>query len=44
MAIFNARDIATKQSCALFDVPLGELLFFAQGAKAITDNHVGSVS
>jgi hypothetical protein len=40
MAIFDARDIATKQSCALFDVPLGKLFFLAQGAEAITDNHV----
>jgi hypothetical protein len=44
MAIFNAGDIATKQSCALFDVPLGKLFFFAQGAKSITDNHSGIVS
>jgi hypothetical protein len=44
MAIFDARDIAAKQSCALFDVPLGKLLVFAQGAKSITDNHFGIVS
>jgi hypothetical protein len=44
MAIFHARYIATKQSCALFDVPLGELLCFAQGAKTITNNHVDSVT
>jgi hypothetical protein len=44
MAIFHARNIATKQSCALFDVPLGKLLFFAQGAKPISNNHVGIVS
>jgi|SRR5271165_1115267 len=44
MAIFNAGDIATKQSGALFDVPLGKLFFFAQGAKPIADNHCGIVS
>src|ERR1700722_299658 len=44
MAIFNARDIAAKQSGALFDVPLGKLFVFAQGAKTISDNHVGIVS
>src|ERR1700680_2404660 len=44
MAIFHARDIAAEQSGALFDVPLGKLFFFAQGAKSITDNHVGIVS
>ena len=44
MAIFHAGDIAAKQSGALFDVPLGKLFFFAQGAKPIADNHVGIVS
>ena len=44
MAIFYARDIASKQSGALFDVPLGKLFFFAQSAKPIADNHVGIVS
>jgi len=44
MAIFHARDIATKQSGALFDVPLGKLFFLAQGAKSISYNHVGIVS
>jgi len=44
MAIFHARDIASKQSGALFDVPLGVLFFFAQGAKPIADNHVGIVT
>ena len=44
MAIFHPGDIAAKQSGALFDVPLGILFFFAQGAKPITDNHVGIVT
>ena len=44
MAIFHARDIAAKQSGTLFDVPLGILFFLAQGAKPITDNHVGIVT
>jgi hypothetical protein len=43
MAIFDARDIATEQACALFDVPLGKLFILAQGAEAITDNHVGII-
>jgi hypothetical protein len=43
VAIFDAGDIATKQSGALFDVPLGKLFFFAQGAKPIANNHVGIV-
>jgi hypothetical protein len=44
MAIFHARDIASKQSSALFDVPLGKLFFLAQCAKPIADDHVGIVS
>jgi hypothetical protein len=44
MAIFNAGDIATKQSCALFDVTLGKLFFLAHGAKPVADNHCGIVS
>jgi hypothetical protein len=44
VAIFHARDIASKQSGALFDVPLGKLFFFAQGAKPIADNHVAIVT
>jgi len=44
MAIFDAGDIAAKQSGALFDVPLGVLFVFAQGAKSVTDNHVGIVT
>jgi hypothetical protein len=43
MAIFDAGDIAAEQSGALFDVPLGKLLFFAQCAKTVADNHVGIV-
>jgi len=44
MAILDPGDVAAKQSCALFDVPLGKLLFFAQNAKPITDNHVDIVT
>jgi len=44
VAIFDAGDIAAKQSGALFDVPLGVLFVFAQGAKPVTDNHVGIVT
>ena len=43
VAVLDARDIATKKSGALFDIPLGKLLFFAQDAKSVTDNHVGIV-
>jgi hypothetical protein len=43
MAIFHARDIAPKQSGSLFDVPLGELFYFAQSAKTVTYDHVGIV-
>ena len=42
VAIFNAGDVATKKSRALFDVPLGELFFFAQGAKSVAYNHVAN--
>jgi hypothetical protein len=44
MAILDAGDIATKQSGALFDVPLGKLFFFAHDAKPIANNHSGIVS
>jgi len=44
VAIFDPGNIAAKQSCALFDVPLGKLFFFAQNAKPIADNHVGIVA
>jgi hypothetical protein len=43
MAIFHAGDVAAKQSGALFDVPLGELFFFAQKAKTVTYDHIGIV-
>jgi hypothetical protein len=39
MAILDAGDIATKQAGTLLDITLGEFLFFAQGAKPVTDNH-----
>jgi hypothetical protein len=43
MAIFNAGDVATKQSGALFDIPLRVFFFFAQCAKPIAYNHFGIV-
>jgi hypothetical protein len=43
MAIFHAGNIATKQSGALFDVPLRKLLIFTQCAKTVTYDHVGIV-
>ena len=39
MAIFDPGDVATEQSGTLFDVSLGQLLFFAQCAQPIADNH-----
>src|SRR6266849_354694 len=39
MAILNAGNVATKQAGTLFDVALGEFLFFAECAKAVTNNH-----
>src|SRR5437899_6809385 len=43
MAIFYAGNVTTKQSRSLFDVALGEFLFFAECAKAVTDNHAGII-
>src|SRR2546430_16314649 len=43
MAILHARNVAPKQACSLLDVALGKLLFFAQRAKTITDNHEGII-
>src|SRR5271170_2845937 len=43
MAIFNAGNITTQQTCALFDVALGEFLFFAECAKTVTYNHGGII-
>jgi len=39
MTILDARDIAPEKTRSLFDVTLGEFLFLAECAKAITDNH-----
>jgi hypothetical protein len=41
MAILNAGNVATKQAGTLFDIALGEFLFFAECAKAVTNNHAG---
>src|SRR5580704_6028132 len=35
MAILDTRNVTAEQTSALFDVTLGEFLFFAQGAKTI---------
>src|SRR5690348_561778 len=43
MTVFYAGDVAPKQACALFDVALGEFLFLAQFAEAITNNHGGII-
>ena len=39
MTVLDTRDITAKQARTLFDVALGEFLFFAECAKAVTDNH-----
>ena len=43
MAILNAGNITTKQPRSFFDVALGEFLFFAECAKAVTNNHAGII-
>src|SRR5258707_3624602 len=43
MAVFYAGNVATKQTRSLFDVALGEFLFFAECAKAVTNNHAGII-
>jgi len=44
MTIFHARDVAAKQAGTLFDVALGEFLFFAECAKTVTNNHGGIIT
>ncbi len=39
MTILYAGNVATKQTRSLFDVALGEFLFFAECAKTVTNNH-----
>jgi len=41
--VLNARDVATKQTSAVLDVPLAEFLFFAECAESIADNHAGII-
>ncbi len=43
VAIFNAGNVTTKQARSLFDVALGEFLFFAECAKTVTNNHGGII-
>ena len=44
MTILNTGYVTTKQAGTLFDVALGEFLFFAECAKAVTNNHEGIIS
>src|SRR6266436_6958040 len=44
MTVFNAGDIASKQSRLLLDVPLREVFFLSHGAQSISDNHVAITS
>src|SRR5882762_7031822 len=43
MTILYAGNVTTKQTRSLFDVALGEFLFFAECAKAVTNNHAGII-
>src|SRR5260370_35824166 len=43
MTILNAGNVATKQSRSLFDGALGEVLFFAECAKAVANKHAGII-
>src|ERR1700730_6339416 len=43
MTILYAGNVTTKQAGTLFDVALGEFLFFAERAKAVTNNHAGII-
>src|SRR2546421_121470 len=44
MPILDAGNVAAKQAGALFDVALGEFLFLAHFAEAVTNNHWGIIS
>jgi hypothetical protein len=44
MAILDAGNVTAKQAGTLFDVALGEFLFFAECAKAVTYNHAGIIA
>ncbi len=39
MAVLDTRDVGAQESATLFDVSLRELLRFADGADAVTDEH-----
>jgi hypothetical protein len=39
MTIFHAGNVTAEQARTLFDVALGEFLFFAECAKAVANNH-----
>jgi hypothetical protein len=41
MAILDTGNITAKQTGTLFDVALGEFLFFAECAKTVANNHDG---
>jgi hypothetical protein len=43
MTILYAGNVTTKQPRSFFDVALGEFLFFAECAKAVTNNHAGII-
>ncbi len=43
MAILDARYITPKQAAAFFDVALGEFLFLAHFAEAVTYYHGGII-
>ena len=41
MAVFNAGNVAAKQTGALLDIALGKFLVLAHSADAVTNNHGG---
>src|SRR3979490_1191962 len=43
MTILYAGNKAAKQAGTVFDVALGEFLFFAECAKAVTNNHAAII-
>src|SRR6266446_3722187 len=43
MTIFDARDVAPEQTRALFDVALRQILFLAECAKTVANNHAGII-
>jgi hypothetical protein len=43
MIIFDPRNVRATKARPLFNVALREFLFLAEGAKAVANNHGGSI-